>query len=136
MPRLTQAECNRAIGMADMEASQRQIARTFNCSQAAISNLLSHCQQTGQAQDHQRSGRPRVTTPTSGQSSCKTDLWQRCLQHWDTPSADEQSYDDSAWLVAELSAPSIEWSRPFYTVNADYNRHELYVGGSGVIGKG
>ena len=63
MPRLTEAERNRAIGMANMGASQRQIARTFNCSQAAISNLLSRYQQTGQAQDRPRSGRPRVTTP-------------------------------------------------------------------------
>ena len=39
MPRLTQTERNRAIGMADIEASQQQIARTFNCSQATISNL-------------------------------------------------------------------------------------------------
>ena len=62
MPRLTQAERNRAIGMADMGVSQRQIARTFNCSQAVISNLLSRYQQTGQAQDRPRSGRPMVTT--------------------------------------------------------------------------
>ena len=36
---LTQAERNRANGMANMAASQRQIARTFNCSQATISIL-------------------------------------------------------------------------------------------------
>ena len=48
--------------MANMAASQRQIARTFNCSQATISNLLSRYQQTGQAQDRPRSGRPRVKT--------------------------------------------------------------------------
>ena len=63
MPRLTQTERNRVIGMADMGASQQQIARTFNCSQAAIRTLLNHYQQTGQAQDHSRSGRPRVLTP-------------------------------------------------------------------------
>ena len=62
MPRLTQAERNRAIGMADMGTSQRQIARTFNCSQASISNLLSRYQQTAQAQGLPRSGRPMVTT--------------------------------------------------------------------------
>ena len=35
----TQAERNRANGMANMAASQWQIARTFNCSQATISIL-------------------------------------------------------------------------------------------------
>ena len=77
MPRLTQAERNRAIDMVDMGASQRQIARTFNCSQAAMSNLLSHYQQTGQAQLRPRSGRSesqrQLKTATSRQSTCGTD---------------------------------------------------------------
>lgn len=62
MPRLTQAERERAIGMADMGASQQQIARAYNCSQAAISRLLGRYRQTGRTQDRPRSGRPRVTT--------------------------------------------------------------------------
>ena len=77
MPRLTQAERNRAIDMVDMGASQRQIARNINCSQAAMSNLLSRYQQTGQIQLRPRSGRSesqrQLKTATSGQSTCGTD---------------------------------------------------------------
>lgn len=62
MPRLTQAQRDQAIGMSTMGASQRQIARTFNCSQTTIRRLLIRYQQTGQTQDRPRSGRPRVTT--------------------------------------------------------------------------
>ncbi|XP_046336687.2 putative ankyrin repeat protein RF_0381 [Haliotis rufescens] len=49
--------------MANVGATQRQIARTFNCSQTTISKLIIRYQQTGQTQDRPRSGRPRVTTP-------------------------------------------------------------------------
>ncbi|XP_067676448.1 uncharacterized protein [Haliotis asinina] len=63
MPGLTQAQRDRAIGMANEGASQRHLARTFNCSQATISKLLNRYRQTGQTQDRPRSGRPRVTTP-------------------------------------------------------------------------
>ncbi|XP_071096046.1 uncharacterized protein [Haliotis cracherodii] len=48
-----------------MGATQRQIARTFNSSQTTISKLIIRHQQTGQTQDRQRSGRPRVTIATS-----------------------------------------------------------------------
>ena len=63
MPRLSQEQRDQVIGMSTMGASQRQIARTFNCSQTTIRRLLIRYQQTGQTRDRPRSGRPRVTTP-------------------------------------------------------------------------
>ncbi|XP_041373437.1 uncharacterized protein LOC121386560 [Gigantopelta aegis] len=85
MQRLTQAERNRAIGMADIGASQRQIARTFNCSQAAISNLLSRYQQRDQAQDRARSGRPRITTPDEDRYIRTIHLQNRFVTAMSTP---------------------------------------------------
>ena len=105
MPRLTQAERNRAIGMADMGASQRQIARTF-------SNLLSRYQQAGQAQDHPRSGWPRVITPAENRYIRTIHLRNRFV------TATALGHPISRWtrtvlrrlagLVSEISAPSRE----------------------------
>lgn len=63
MPRLTENERMRAIGMSECNISQREIARRLNCNHTTIGRLLDRYQQTRSSRDRQRTGRPRVTTP-------------------------------------------------------------------------
>ena len=109
MPRLTQAERNRAIGMADMGASQRQIARTFNCSQAASSSLLSRYQLVGQAHDRPRSGRPRdnlSAEPIRDGNSTGTPH-QQMNSDRTTPQGWYQSFPPLPWNGLDRSTPSM-----------------------------
>ena len=63
MPRLDPATRNIAIGRLQAGESQNEVARTLNDNQSTISRLWNIFQQTGSTNDHQRSGRPRITTP-------------------------------------------------------------------------
>ena len=63
MPRLSQIERERAVGMAQQGATNAAIARTFGCTRATVVRLLQRLGQTGSTKDRSRSGRPRVTTP-------------------------------------------------------------------------
>ncbi len=62
MPRLSEAERMRAIGMVDAGQNYSAVARFFNCSQPTIRNLIQRYQQTGSANDRPRPGAERVTT--------------------------------------------------------------------------
>ena len=87
---LTQAERNSAIDMVDMGASQRQIARTFNCSQLTCWAVISRQARHKIVQDREDQGSQRqLKTATSEQYTGGTDSWrrrQRRRWHWDTPS--------------------------------------------------
>jgi len=63
MPRLDPATRNIAIGRLQAGESQNEVARTLNVNQSTISRLWNIFQQTGSRNDHQTSGRPRITTP-------------------------------------------------------------------------
>ena len=62
MSRLDPATRNMAISRLQARESQNEIARTLNINQSTISRLWNRFQQTGTTNDHQRSGRPRMTT--------------------------------------------------------------------------
>ncbi|XP_048257253.1 uncharacterized protein LOC125382930 [Haliotis rufescens] len=124
-----------------MGATQRQIARTFNCTQTTISKLIIRYQQTGQTQDRPRSGRPRVTTPAEDRYIGQIHLRNRCVTATST-AATALGHAISRRTVLRLRTAGIRAYRPFrgmaltvYTVNADCNGHELYVGGSDVTGR-
>ena len=63
MPRLTAAQRHEAIGMIRAGMRQQQVATHFQCHRNTISALVRRYQNTNDVADHQRSGRPRVTTP-------------------------------------------------------------------------
>ena len=48
--------------MAQMGATQVQIARRFGCTPLTVARLIQRYRQTGRTQDRPRTGRPRVTT--------------------------------------------------------------------------
>jgi len=62
MPRLSNIERERAIGMLMANISQVAVARTLGCRRATINDLWQRYQQTGSTGDRQRPGHPRVTT--------------------------------------------------------------------------
>ena len=62
MPRLTQTERERAIGMLQSRVSASVVATRFNCSVRTIEYLLERLRRTGSTSDRPRSGQPRVTT--------------------------------------------------------------------------
>ena len=61
MPRLSENERLKAIGMLEAGSSQRDVARQFNVHRNTILCLWQRWQQTNAVRDHPRSGRPRVT---------------------------------------------------------------------------
>ena len=63
MPRLSQVERERAVGMAQKGATNAAIARTFGCTKATVGRLMQPLRRTGSTADRSRSGRPRITTP-------------------------------------------------------------------------
>ena len=67
MPRLGPATRNIAIGRLQAEESQNEVARTLNVNQSTIPRLWNRFQQTVSTNDHQSSGRPRITTPGEDQ---------------------------------------------------------------------
>ena len=63
MPRLTDIERQRSIGMLEAGLSCSEVARRMNCHQSTIIRLRQRLAQTGAVTDRPRRGRPRVTTP-------------------------------------------------------------------------
>ena len=62
MPRLTNIERGRAIGMLQSNLSASAVARRLNCDPSTITRLQERYRATGSTQDRPRSGQPRVTT--------------------------------------------------------------------------
>ena len=60
---LTLGHRERAVGMTEMGATHAFIARTFDCSRLAVTNLMQRYRHPEQASDRPRTGRPTVTTP-------------------------------------------------------------------------
>ncbi|XP_067682565.1 uncharacterized protein [Haliotis asinina] len=98
-----------------MGPSQRQIARTFNCSQTTIRKLLIRYQQTGKTKDRQRSGRLRVTTAAKDRYIRQIHLRNRSVTATSLGHviSQQQHFDDFVQLVYELTTPSMEWRDPF-----------------------
>jgi len=62
MPRLSNVQRERAIGMLDAGTSVTAVARTLGCSRHTVYDLQTRLQQTGTTADRPRPGRPRVTS--------------------------------------------------------------------------
>ena len=62
MPRLSNENRARALGMLDCGKSQQYVARQFNVSRSTIARLVQRINTTGTLKDRQRSGAPRVTS--------------------------------------------------------------------------
>ena len=91
--------------------SQRQIARTFNCSQAAISNVLSRYQQTGTRPP--RSGRPMVTTPAEDRYIRTIHLRNRFVTATSTAATALGHPISRRTVLRRLRRPGIRAFRPF-----------------------
>ena len=63
MPRLSNTERERAVGMLQGNISMRTVARRLNCHPSTISRLQQRLRLTGSTIDRPRPGQPRVTTP-------------------------------------------------------------------------
>ena len=63
MPRLSDIERQRAIGMLQAGMRPSHVAQHFNVSPSTIGDLRLRLAQTGTVADRPRTGRPRVTTP-------------------------------------------------------------------------
>ena len=63
MPRLSNVDRERAIGMLNAGRSKRYVAGVFGCSRWTIHKLWNRLQQTGSTSDRPRPGRQKVTTP-------------------------------------------------------------------------
>jgi transposase len=64
MPRLDTATRNIVIGRFQAGESKNAVARLYNVHRSTISRLLQRYQQSGSTANHQRSGRPRITSAT------------------------------------------------------------------------
>ena len=62
MPRLSNVQRERAIGMLNAGTSVTTVARTMGFNRRAVYDLQTRLQQTGTTADRPLSGRPRVTT--------------------------------------------------------------------------
>ena len=62
MPRLTENQRLRAVGMMETGMAQNEVARHFGVHRNTISSLWRRFQQNGNTRDLPRSGRPRVTS--------------------------------------------------------------------------
>ena len=62
MPRLSDAERGRALGMLEAGRTQAEVSRLFRCTKRTIRNLQRRFLETGSWKDRPRSGQPRVTT--------------------------------------------------------------------------
>lgn len=63
MPRLSDIERERAVGMVQQGPSHADVARRLNCTRITVTRLMQRLRQTGRTTDRPRSGIPRVTTP-------------------------------------------------------------------------
>lgn len=77
MPRLSQPERDRALGMLQAGRSTRVVARAFNVHNATIVRLAQRFRTTGSSSDLARSGRPRVTTAAQDRANRLTHLRDR-----------------------------------------------------------
>ena len=77
MPRLLEAERNRAIGMLQAGASAVDVSRLFNCSRNTVHELVRRFRLTGNVHDRPRSGRPRVTSQQDDRHIVLTHLRHR-----------------------------------------------------------
>ena len=59
MPRLSENERNRAVGLLHAGISIRAVARQFNCHHSTITRLNARFRQTGSTPDRQRPGQPQ-----------------------------------------------------------------------------
>ena len=114
MPRLRQEQRDQAIGMSTMGASQRQIARTFNCSQTTIRRLLIRYQQTGQTKDRPRSGRPRVTTAAEDRYIRQIHLRNRFVTATSTAAAALGHVISPRTTLRRLRSAGLRAYRPFH----------------------
>ena len=62
MPRLSEVQRERAIGMLEAGQTRQAVARHFDCHISTIYRLQERVQDTGSTRDRPRSGRPRVTS--------------------------------------------------------------------------
>ena len=62
MPRLSEFERHRAVGMLETGMGHNEVARRFGVHRNTIQNLWRRYQQQGNTRDRPRSGRPRVTS--------------------------------------------------------------------------
>ena len=62
MPRLSEVDRERAMGMLEGGLSKRDVARRVGCHVATIYRLEDRVRETGTTKDRPRSGRPRVTS--------------------------------------------------------------------------
>ena len=62
MPRLSNDQRHRALGMLDVGASVRDVARALNVHHSTVYRLRQRFRDTGRVSDHPRSGAPRITT--------------------------------------------------------------------------
>lgn len=79
MPRLSPEERERALGMLQVGASSRNIARRFGCHHSTILRLANRYQQTGTSRDRQRPGQARVTTPRQDRDIVRRHIRDRTL---------------------------------------------------------
>ena len=77
MPRLSQNERDRAIGMLAAGTNVAQVARRFGCTRNTVYNLVRRYNRTGNIIDNPRSGRPKATTPRQDRMITLTHLRQR-----------------------------------------------------------
>lgn len=62
MPRLSETDRNRAIGMLHAGVSVVDVSNAFNCSRNTIHELVRRLRETGDVKDRPRSGRPKSTS--------------------------------------------------------------------------
>lgn len=113
MPRLTREERERAIGMADMGATQVHIARTFACTPLTVARLLQRYRQIGTTQDRPRTGRPRVTTPREDQRIRVIHLRNRFVTAAETAATALGRRISQRTVHRRLRAAGIRAYRPF-----------------------
>ena len=67
MPRMSNLDRARAIGLSEAGWTKRAIARRFGVTHVTILNLLRKFEETGDVKDRPKSGRPKTTTPIEDQ---------------------------------------------------------------------
>lgn len=113
MARLTREERERALGMAEMGATQVQIARRFGCTPLTVSRLLQRFRQTGGTADRPRSGRPRVTTPMEDRHIRTIHLRNRFVTATSTAATALGHHISQRTVLRRLRAAGIRAYRPF-----------------------
>ena len=79
MPRLSEEQRNRAIGMLMAGVANNVISQAFACTRQTIPKLMTCYVHTDTVRDRQRSGRPRATTARTDHFIMLTHLRQRFL---------------------------------------------------------